>query len=76
MSAVAGPLRVFNASTTYRSAVSFRRAFVAFWIASLRQTINGDGGDSAVIRGYALKTSKVRTSLLGLVVSLTAFTAI
>jgi hypothetical protein len=67
---------VFNISTTYYSIVSFRRAFVAFWIASLRRTINSDGGNSAVIRGYTPKTSKVRTSLLGLVVSLTAFTTI
>jgi hypothetical protein len=38
--------------------------------------MDGDGGDSVVIRGYALKTSKVGTSLFGLAVLLTAFTAI
>jgi hypothetical protein len=67
VSVVAGPLQVFKASATWRSAVSLRRAFVAFWIASLRLTIDGDGGESVVMRGYALKTSKVGTSLSGLV---------
>lgn len=61
ISAVIGPFLVLRASLIYLLAAALRRAFIAFWMASARFRVVGDGGESAVILGYAPKTSSVGT---------------
>ena len=75
-SLVVGPFRVLIASLTWRLALYFRRALIVFAITSARFSVDGNGGESRLMRGYAPNTSNVGTRPSGPEVSLTALTAI
>ena len=71
-----GPFLIVNASLIWRLAFKCLSLVIANRTAFALLTIEVDGALERVIQGYALKTSKVGTSLFGPIVSFTTLTAI
>jgi hypothetical protein len=76
ISAVTGPFCVYSVLLTCLLAESFYSAFIAFWMALALWSVVGVGGESVLICKYVSKISSVGIRPLGLVVLLTALTAI